>query len=142
MSNLKLLIVLIFAGLFISSCRTVLEERKMTYLRKGMTPEEVIESINSNPTGEFVITHDGEKIKVLNFQMVVGYKEKFSHSKKDYIKKEIFALYPFAFKDNRLIYWGFIQEYRKNPVKEIREIGKLIYEYNLGNGNMKKIKYN
>ena len=108
----------------------------MIDLQKGMSQNEVMKLLDEDPLEEFTIDFNGEKILVSKFHMQIGtrtiqtrYRDSQGNTHRSTTIEPVFADFVFSFKKDRLVYWGFIQEYRKDPNRNINELGKAINDY-------------
>lgn len=117
-------VVAIVTGL--GSCKTYMGYDELRHLRKGMSAREAEKEFNLEPMATYNILHEGITYEARKYSMQIGTTQTTSSTggyvgangvfvpTTTYTKNYANTMgYILLFRDNRLLYWGFLTEFSK-----------------------------
>lgn len=128
MKILKIFLVLATVALISNSCMpSYLQHDSINIIKKGMKKNEFIELMDEEIKHNFTVQHNNRNIDILVYLIQESTYERTSTDGSTSIWP-VFSNMLFAFNNDKLIYWGLIQEFKKASDPEIVEIGKKAFK--------------
>jgi hypothetical protein len=97
-------------GLVLAGCATVpsIDHRQLALLEKGQSPDQVVAVLKQPPLAQRVLPPglSGRRFSFMEYRVRTG----------DFVD-----VYFIAFERDRLVYWGYAMEFRRQPDRELAD---------------------
>ncbi len=142
-----LFLFLAILSIALNSCKTYMGYDELRHLRKGMSARDAESEFDLEPKKIYTIRHEGATYQARRYDMQIGVSTTtttdpgfvgtngvYNYGTTTQKKSANTIGYLLLFRDDRLLYWGFLQEFSKSEDPNIfalsSEIKKLYYQDN------------